>query len=51
MIAADRTLGGVCDWGEAEAPEPIDRPVEGAASIKAGVIPILLHYASQTALG
>ena len=29
-LAADRTLGGLCDWVEAEAPRPVDLPVEGA---------------------
>ncbi len=43
-IAADRTLGGLCDWVEAEAPRPVDLPVEGAASLKAAVITIILHY-------
>lgn len=43
-IADDRTLGGLCDWIEAEAPQPIDLPVEGAASLKAAVIPVVLHY-------
>ena len=49
-IAADRTLRGRCDWVEAEAPEPVDLPVEGAASLKAAVIPIILHYATSDAL-
>ncbi len=44
VIAADRTLGGFCDWVEAEAPRPVDLPVEGAASLKAGIIPVVLHY-------
>lgn len=44
-IAADRTLGGLCDWVEAEAPRPVDLPVEGAAGLKAAVIPVVLHYA------
>jgi hypothetical protein len=43
-LAADRTLGGLCDWVEAEAPRPVDLPVEGAASLKAAVIPVVLHY-------
>lgn len=43
-IAADRTLGGLCDWVEAKAPRPVDLPVEGAASLKAAVIPVVLHY-------
>ena len=44
VIAADRTLGGLCDWVEAEAPQPVDLPVEGASSLKAAVIPVVLHY-------
>ena len=39
-LAADRTLGGLCDWVEAEAPPPIELPVENAASLKAAVIPV-----------
>ena len=34
-LIADRTLGGLCDWVEAEAPRPVDLPVEGAASTPA----------------
>jgi hypothetical protein len=41
--AADRTLGGLCDWVEAEAPRPVDLVVDGAAALKAAVIPIVLH--------
>ena len=44
-IAADRTLRGLCDWVEAGAPEPVDLPVEGGATIKAAIVPIILHYA------
>lgn len=50
VISADRTLRGLCDWVEAEAPEPVDLPIEGAAAIKAAVIPIILHYATSDAL-
>jgi hypothetical protein len=49
-IAADRTLRGRCDWVEAEAPEPVDLPVEGGATIKAAIIPIILHYVTCDAL-
>jgi hypothetical protein len=49
-IAADRTLGGLCDWVEAEAPRPVDLPVEGATSLKAAVIPIVLHYSAADPL-
>ena len=51
VIAADRTLGGLCDWVEAEAPQPVDLPVEGAASLKAAVIPVILHYSTTDPLG
>ena len=49
-IAADRTLGGLCDWVEAEAPRPVDLPVQGAASLKAAVIPVILHYTTADPL-
>jgi hypothetical protein len=50
-IAADRTLGGLCDWVEAEAPRPVDLPIEGAASLKAAMIPVVLHYSTADPLG
>lgn len=50
IIAADRTLGGLCDWVAAEAPRPVDLPIEGAASLKAAVIPVVLHYSMADAL-
>lgn len=43
-LSADRTLGGLGDWVEAEAPRPVDLPVVGAASLKAAVIMVVLHY-------
>ncbi|MGP6089746.1 acyl-CoA transferase [Antarctobacter jejuensis] len=49
-LAADRTLDGFCDWVEAEAPRPVDLPVEGAASLKAAVIPVVLHYTTADPL-
>lgn len=45
------TLMGLCDWVEGQAPEPVDLPVEGAPSLKAGIIPIILHYATTDPLG
>ena len=50
-LAADRTLGGLCDWVEAEAPRPVDLPVEDAASLKAAVMPIVLHHSTADPLG
>jgi len=50
-LAVDRTFGGLCDWVEAEAPRPVDLPIEGAASLKAAVIPVVLHYSTSDPLG
>ena len=50
VISADRTLGGLCDWVEAEAPRPVDLAMEGAASLKAAVIPVVLHYSTADPL-
>src|SRR6056297_970637 len=49
-LAADRTLGGLCDWVEAEAPRPVDLAVEGAASLKAATIAVVLHYTTDDPL-
>lgn len=49
-LATDRTMGGLCDWVEAEAPEPVDLPIEGAAALKAAVITVVLHYATPDPL-
>lgn len=49
-IASDRTLGGLCDWIEADAPEPADLAVEGAPTIKAAVLILTLHYTSADPL-
>ena len=43
-VEADRTLGGLCDWVEPEAPASVDLPIEGAAALKAAVITVVLHY-------
>lgn len=43
-LEADRTLGGLCDWVEPEAPASVDLPIEGAAALKAAVITVVLHY-------
>lgn len=50
-LAVDRTLGGLCDWVEAEAPAPADVPVEGFAPIRAATIRVTLHYSTPDPLG
>ena len=36
---------------EADAPEPVDLPVEGAEALKAAIIPITLNYSTADPLG
>jgi len=50
-LATDRSLGGLCDWVEAQAPQPVDMPVEGAAALKAAIIPVILTYSTADPLG
>jgi len=51
VIAANRTLGGLCDWIEASASKPVDLPVEGGEALKAAVIEITLNYTTVDPLG
>lgn len=50
-LAADRTLGGLCDWAEGEAPAPLALAIEGAESLKAATVTVVLHYTTADALG
>jgi hypothetical protein len=50
-LSADRTLGGLCDWVEPEAPKPVDLPIEGTAALKAAVVPVILTYATADPIG
>jgi len=45
-LDADRTLGGLCDWFEHEAPASVDLPIEGAAALEVAIITVVLHYTS-----
>jgi len=51
IIAANRTLGDLCDWVEAMAPKPVDLPVEGGEALKAAIIDITLIYTTTDPLG
>jgi hypothetical protein len=51
VLAADRTLDGLCDWVEPEAPKPVDLPIEGAAALKAAVVPVILTCANADPIG
>lgn len=49
-LAADRTLGGTCDWAQPDAPQPVEIPIDGGAPIKAAVVPVMLYYAASDPL-
>lgn len=49
-LAADRTLGGLCDFVMPDAPSPVDLPMEGAEGLKAAVIDVVLSYGSPDPL-
>lgn len=50
LLASDRTLGGICDWIEAEATESADLPIDGASAIRAAVLFVTLHYTTADPL-
>lgn len=49
-IVADRTLGGLCDWVEGEAPAPLSLAIEGAEGLKAATLTLVLHYSTTDPL-
>ena len=49
-IATDRTLGGLCDWVEAEAPHAVDLPAERVEALKATIVPVILTYTTADPL-
>ena len=49
-LAADRTLGGLCDYVIGEAPAPVDLAIEGAEGFKAATIPVVLTYGTADPL-
>ena len=49
-LDADRTLGGRCDWIEGLAPAPLALAIEGAESMKAATVTVVLHYSAADTL-
>lgn len=49
-VAADRTLGGLCDWAEGASPAPLSLAIEGAEGLKAATIFVVLHYSTSDPL-
>lgn len=49
-LTADRSLGGVCDWAEARAPQLSDLYTQGGWPAKAATIQIVLTYVTADPL-
>ncbi|MGR3497111.1 acyl-CoA transferase [Citreimonas sp.] len=49
-VAADRTLGGLCDWVEAERVRTDVTPVQGGAAIRTDTLRVTLTYSLSTPL-
>lgn len=49
-VAADRTLSGLCDWIEAQAPATDDAEAMGAAPVRFALLTIVAAYATSDPL-
>lgn len=49
-IAANRTLGGLCDWLEAEAPSTDDAEATGSAPVRFALLTLVASYATTDPL-
>lgn len=49
-IAADRTLGGLCDYVVGQSPAPLMLPIDGGEGLKAATVPVVLMYGSPDPL-
>ncbi len=51
VLAENQTLGGLCDRVTPLSPDTSSLAIEGAASVKAAIVPIELIYATDSQLG
>lgn len=49
-VAADRTLGGLCDFVDGQSPAPLMLPVDGGDGLKAATVSVVLMYGSSDPL-
>jgi hypothetical protein len=49
-IAGDRTLGGTCDWVEAQPVDSEDLPVAGGKSLRVDTVRVTLSFATTNPL-
>lgn len=44
LIEADRTLGGLAEWTESQAPEFLQEAIDGAPAMRAATVTVLLRF-------
>ena len=44
VIAANRSLGGIAEWVEAEAPSFVEQPIEGTTTVKMATLSIMVRF-------
>ena len=49
-LSADRSLGGLVDWLDWGGPQTRDLALDGAAGLRAAVVPVFLHYETSSPL-
>lgn len=50
VIASDRSLSGLAEWAEADAPDFTEEPIEGALTVKMAEIAIMVRFATHDPL-
>ena len=44
VINANRSLGGIAEWVEAEAPTFVEQPIEGTTTVKMATLSIMVRF-------
>jgi hypothetical protein len=50
VLAADRSLSGLVDWLDWGGPQTRDLALDGAAGLRAAVVPVFLHFETSSPL-
>ena len=44
IVTANRSLGGIAEWMEAEAPSFVEQPIEGTTTVKMATLSIMVRF-------
>ncbi|MDE3017055.1 MAG: acyl-CoA transferase [Pseudomonadota bacterium] len=50
VITTNRSLGGIAEWIEAEAPAFIEQPIEGAPTVKMATLSVMVRFTTNDSL-